>query len=58
MVDGQGIQVDRVVLVCLVFRSFLAFLVVQEDPASSSFRIPEPAFWQLFDYGVAQNRRF
>lgn len=50
MVDGQGIRVGQVVLVCRVFRSFLAFLVVQEDRASNSFRILRLASWPSFCY--------
>jgi hypothetical protein len=58
MVDDQGIQVGQVVLVCLVFRSFLAFLVVQEVPASNSFRILVLASWRSFCYVVDQGQRF
>lgn len=48
MVDDRGIRVGQVVLVCRVFRSFLAFLVVQEDRASNSFRILRLASWPSF----------
>jgi hypothetical protein len=50
MVDGQGIRVGQVVLVCRVFRSFLVFQVGLEDRASNSFRILRLASWPSFCY--------